>query len=200
MKPNNRGQAMIEFAVMASIALMALALLIQVGLRMNYQQEIEQQTFRRALRSSAGYDTTDSQGNPVQNRPPQSVTYIHYRDRQIPDPSDGFALMPRMTTEAQSSVVWARFLSFLTGDSESKPRTVVNLNDTIKTFNADDLTGQPSLVSDIDRRIQSSGGIVTTRSGTGLVTTTTDDTTMTLNTKRRDAIQSSLTSQSTFNW
>ena len=44
------GQALIEFAIMGSIALLAFTVLIQMGLRMNYQQEIQQDAFRNALR------------------------------------------------------------------------------------------------------------------------------------------------------
>ena len=197
MKPNKlstrRGQAMLEFAVMASVALLALGLLIQIGLRMNYQQEIEQQTFRRAMRAAVNFDVTG-------RRPPQAVTYYHYRDRQMPDPSDGFAMMPRMTTESRSMSVWGKFLSFLARDDDSRPRVVVNLNGTQAVFNSDDLTGQAGLVDKIARGVHSEGGIITTNQGTNLVTTTTTNATMTLNTKGNDAVSSELTSQSTFNW
>ena len=190
---NNRGQAMLEFAVMASIGLMALAVLIQIGLRMNYQQEIDQQTFRRALRTAANFDTAN-------NRPPQAVTYIHIRDRQIPDPSDGFGMMPRVTTEATSTAVLGKFLTFLARDKDSHPRVVVNLNNKVQEFNSDDLTGQGSLISKVDRTINSTGSIQTTKANTTLRTNTTDNTTMTLNTKGQDAISSSLTSSTAFDW
>ena len=45
----NAGQALVELAIFGSLGLMALTFLIQMGLRLNYQQELQQQTFRRAL-------------------------------------------------------------------------------------------------------------------------------------------------------
>ena len=65
-----RGQALIEFAIVGSIALMALAFLIQIGLRMNYQQEMDQQTFRRAMKIAQSENAIES----------ARISYNQYRE------------------------------------------------------------------------------------------------------------------------
>jgi len=121
MKPSKHGaQALVEFAIFGSLFLVALAFLVQIGLRMNYQQEIEQQTFRRAM--SAAQQEGDEES--------QMTTYYQVRHRQIPDPSDGFAVQPRVRTESAATVVWSEFLTFLDRGRDSQPRTLVHLDNT----------------------------------------------------------------------
>lgn len=135
MKPSSRplrpfgplgplnGQALVEFAIFGSLFLMALAFLVQIGLRMNYQQEIEQQTFRRAMNAAQQEGDEES----------QLTTYYQVRQRQIPDPSDGFAVQPRVRTESSATVVWSEFLTFLDRGRDSQPRTLVHLDNADET-------------------------------------------------------------------
>ena len=119
---SKRGQALLELAIFGSLALLAMAFMLQIGLRMNFQQEIEQQTFRSAMREASNRDKRN-------RKPPQVVSYLQYRDRQTADPGQGFAIMPRFSTQGQSTVSWGKFLTFLTrDDKESKPLTVVSVN------------------------------------------------------------------------
>ena len=188
--PHCSGQALIEFAIVGSLALLALAFLIQIGLRMNYQQEIEQQTFRRALRVAQNEGEEES----------QAIQYQHFRNRQIPDPSQGFAIMPRTTSQASATVTWGEGLTFLADDRDSQPRIIVHLDDTEREFRSEDLQDDQPLVGHIRKEIQSASEIQQDNSASRLNTTTTETTTMTLNTNNNDPISSTLTSDVNFNW
>ncbi len=231
-----RGQALVEFAIIGSLALLALALLIQVGLRANYQQEIEQQNFRRAMQEAQKEDEEES----------QAVSVYQVRDRQVPNPADGLGIMSRSRTEASSTVTWGEYLTFLDDGRESQPLTVVRLNDQEQRYRAEDLKKvsktDPSqectnyyfdciggcdpedddcrrdcrktednncdslpLVRHIHKELVSHGEATQESPGggvnqivTGLSTTSTEATTMDLNTKRDPTISSSLTKTTTF--
>src|SRR3989338_365860 len=88
------GQAMIELAIFGSFAILALGFLIQIGLRQNFQQEIEQTAFRRALIFAKSEGDEES----------QSVQYSYFRNRRAPNPSDGFAVTPRSLTQGSSTL------------------------------------------------------------------------------------------------
>lgn len=202
-----RGQAMLEVAITGSLALVALAFFIQIALRQNYQQEIEQQTFRRALRMAHSFGDEE--------RP--AISYHHFRDRQLPDPADAFGIIPRTLTTSTSSVTWGEFLTLLADDADSAPLVVVDLNtnggiNQRRNFNAGedgDLEDNQPLVSSIDRIInvneslsssevkQDASGRLTTRLGA----VTTELTTLTINTKGDDAqVFSQLDTNVSINW
>jgi len=164
--------------------------MIQIGLRMNYQQEIEQQTFRRALRVAKNEGDEES----------QAIQYQHFRDRQVPNPSQGFAIMPRTTSQASASVTWGEWLTYLSDDRDSQPRIIVHLNDTQREFRSEDLKKDEPLVHRIDKTIASTGQIQQSNSASKLNTQTTEQTTMTLNTNNNDQVSSTLTSKVDFNW
>lgn len=91
------GQALLELAIFGTLALLALGFLIRIGLLVNYRQEIQMNTFRRAL---AAADADAKAGNPT-----VQVDYLHLRDRLVPDPST-FGIMPRAQAQGSSSVLW----------------------------------------------------------------------------------------------
>lgn len=131
---------MVEFAITGSLALVALALLIQVGLRANYQQEIDQQTFRRAQRIAQNEGDEES----------QAIVLTHFRDRQVPNPSLGFVLTPRMSTQSNATVTWGEWLTFLAEDRDSQPRIEILVNDTQQTFRSEDIRKASSADESVD--------------------------------------------------
>ncbi len=131
-----QGQALIEVTLFGSLALVALSLLIQYGLRMNYQQELEQQTFRRAL-LYAKCEDEDNHFMPsvrcgastTTGQPESAATSLQqFRDRQMPSPTLGFGIMPRVTTSAASTVTWGERLTQLGDERSSQARIVLQLN------------------------------------------------------------------------
>ena len=194
--PKRAGQALIEFAVFGSLALLALAFMIQIGLRANYQQEIDQQTFRRALDVADSYSDIE----------PVSVSYLQFRDRQIPDPSEGFGIMPRAATTGQAEVVWGTYLGFADKDDRrSQPLTIVRVNNAEREFRSDDFKNAPDdlpLYTRIDRTLTSAGTIRQTRQpnaeSSSLATRTTQTTTVTL--KNDAKVSSSVSSGVNWNW
>ena len=183
MRPGNqKGQAMIEFAIIGSTSLLALAFLIQIGLRMNYQQEIEQQTFRLALRRAQDEGDKES----------QAILYQHIRDREIPEPSSEPTIMPRTSTQASSAVTWGEWLTFLADDRDSQPRVVVHVNDTrADDFRSGDFEGgkegvkkdapkDAPLVSAIHNQFTSTGQLTQASGASSLSSSSSASTTVTL--------------------
>lgn len=87
---NKKGQAILELAVFGSILIMLLGILVNYGLKYNFQQQVMQQAFRKALGIAA-------------NRP--SATYILVKDRHIPDPSNPFGVGSVMAVSSSASIV-----------------------------------------------------------------------------------------------
>jgi len=133
---------------MGSIALLALAMLIQLGLRLNYQQQEEQNTFRHALLMAKCEG--DEMDEPIvecvrraervnDDDESQAVTINRFHDRQIPNPTLGFGLRPRTTITANAAAVWGERLTFLDDDRDSQPRIVVHLNREQPHYRSEDL-------------------------------------------------------------
>lgn len=168
---NNTGQALIEFAVIGSIALLALTMLIQMGLRMNYQQEIQQNAFRNALRIAQSEGDEES----------QSIQYNYFRNRRTPNPSEGFGVTPRVMTQGNATVTWGEWLTYLDGSRDSQPRIIVNLDDQSQPeFRAGDFPTEQPLVRRIVKELDGNGEIRQDNAGSTLASDTTETTTMEL--------------------
>lgn len=167
---------MLEFAIVGSVALLALAFMIQIGLRMNYQQEIEQQTFRRAMQVAHSEDDEES----------RSIQYQHFRERQIPDPSEGFGIMPRTLTQAGATVIWGEYLTYLADDRDSESRIIFQVNaDPPREFRSSDFEGaneDDPTIRQVDRITTSRGLSYQNNANSGIQTTTEQRTTLTLKT------------------
>ena len=151
------GQALVEMAIIGGITLVAVGFLIQIGLRMSYQQEIEQQAFRQALRIAEGESN---------DRESQATSVMRFRDRHVPDPSQGVAITPRVSTQGGATVTWGRFLTFLADDHDSQPRIVVQVNDTRRDFRSgdfDDGDDHAPFVKHIHKDFQMEEGTTTQR-------------------------------------
>ena len=197
---SSQGQAFVEFAVIGSLALVALAFLIQMGLRANFQQQMEQDTFRLAMRVAQSEGDVES----------QSIQYSYFRNSQIPNPTDAFGISPRTMTQSSASVTWGEWLGYLANDRDSQPRIIVHMDNSETEFRSEDLlknaAGEPMpLVSAVHKDLNSNGAVTQTNTGSSDATTTTETTTLTLNADQNkdgvnDQLSSSLTSTTNFNW
>ncbi len=107
------GQAMVEMAIFGAVGIAALAFLMNVGMRLNYDQEIRMAAFRQALAAAHADNGTD------QDAP---GTVFHYiLQRQAPNPGDGMMLLPRMRTEASAFVEWGDRFTFASEHSDNLP-------------------------------------------------------------------------------
>ncbi len=202
-----RGQAMIEVAVMGSLALAALSLLIHMGLRMNYQQQIEQETFRQAL-------GTAKNGDPV-----QAVVVYQFRNRIMPDPSFGLPIRPRIQTQASAAVTWhPRLTKLEENDRASLPLIRVELDGGGADYRSEDLIddGEPDkkkpLIANIHKTTTATGDLhqeyvedpLDPTNGTRRTVadvTTTENTTLTLNVNRGPTtLSSSVSSRAQHDW
>lgn len=80
---HRKAQALLELMVFGAIVIMLLGLLINYGLRYNYQQQAMQQAFRKALVSST-QSTVKGQ--------PKSVSHALVKDIHMPDPANPFGM------------------------------------------------------------------------------------------------------------
>ena len=196
------GQALVEFAVFGSLALLALVMMIQMGLGINFQQEVDQEAFRRAM--SAAKDEGDLES--------ASTSFYMIRNRQMPDPSQPFAIMPRQRFESQAMIVWGERLANLADDKESEPRTIVDMDKmrlasgSLPVYRSSDLVDEPGgaedekkpLISRINTTATSLGTSWGNPTDTGLASTTTSTVQMTLNTNINSTLTSTLTAGCAF--
>ncbi len=76
---NVRGQALLELAIFGSIIIMLIGILLNYGLRANFQQAALQKAFRKALAESVKSSDDNA---------PSSVSYVRTEDKHIPDPTN----------------------------------------------------------------------------------------------------------------
>lgn len=92
---SRKGQAMAELAIFGSILLLSVGVLLQYGLRANYQQQVDMEAFRKAQGLAYGRTGPSSQ-----------TTLVLVKDKPIPDPRDQFGFAQRSPVVGASSVVW----------------------------------------------------------------------------------------------
>ena len=199
----NAGQALVELAIFGSLGLMALTFLIQMGLRLNYQQELQQQTFRRALLMAKcegdGFkplvECVKRVPGVSDDEESQATVLNQFRDRQMPNPSLGFGIRPRTTTAASATVTWGERLTFLGDDRDSQPRLVVQLNDQRRSYRSEDVIESQPFVKEITKTlVTDKAELKQIGSVTGLSTQTTETTDLHLGTNRDSTLSSSITS------
>jgi len=197
MSPTNhrgrRGQAFAELAVMGTLALMALGFLIQLGLQLGFQQEIDQETFRASMATTHAFLFD----------PPITVQYMQFRDRQIPDVEQGFGIMPRTLTSSDVGLTWSSHLHLTAeGDRDSMPLTVVNVNGTVGQFREEDLdVGAPTdpLLTKVNRQLNANG-TVTQPNATSSSTNTNTNQSTTVTLKNGSQVTGAIGSNVTWNW
>lgn len=89
------GQALLELTVFGAIIIMLLGVLINYGMRYNFQVQAMQEAFRKAL-EYAYYSTQDNK--------PALVSYIVIKDKHIPSPSSPFGIGSVIPISASASV------------------------------------------------------------------------------------------------
>ncbi len=194
------GQALVELAIIGSISLLAMAFFIQVGLRMNYDQEITQNSFRRALLFAKCEGDEKEPTNWCSRRVPfevnlgdesQAIAYNRFRNRRMPNPSVGFGVKPTTLISSRATVTWGERLTFLGNDSDSEPRVVVKLNDDPpRLLRSGDFRNPSAPFRSIEKRTDASGTVSQGTSGSTLIAQTTETTTINLNTPNDDKISS----------
>lgn len=211
MRQNNKlasssGQAFIEMAIFGSIALIAMGFLIQVGLGMNYQQELDENTFRRAL-LMAKCESSDhkpnnwcgSVGSINGDGESQATVFTQLRDRQIPSPSLGYGIMPRSMVTSSATATWGQRLTFLDDSRDSEPRLVVKVNDRpAEMLRSSDI--QDDMIKNIDKHFDAEADYTQTNGGVTLVTSTTTTTDVTLGTSDSRKINSTVSTIDATGW
>jgi hypothetical protein len=161
---------MMEVAVLGSILVFTIATCVRIGLRFNYQQELQQNAFRNALRTARDTNKPDD----VQ----QSYNYTIMQDRQVPNPGDHLNLGSRNRFAAGSSVVYGRFL-FSATDEDQDPLFVFDINNTEHEFNyhelwdpeQDDNADNEPLIAETRREVAGASGRITKTETGGSITT-----------------------------
>lgn len=97
---NQKGQAILELATFGSVVLFCLALLIHFGLQMNYQQNVQMQAFRKALKLAYYKQGPNSQAG-----------LMMMKDKPAVDPRDRWGFADRVSVGANASVTWSNTLN-----------------------------------------------------------------------------------------
>lgn len=189
---SQQGQALIEMALIGTIAVAALGFLIQIGLGLNYEQENDQNAFRRALLMAKCEGDEQEPSNWCNTRVPpgvsfsdesQATTMLRMRDRKLPNPSIGFGLVPSTLTMGSATATWGERLTFLDDSTDSQPRVVVRVNDfPDMLYRSGDFPHNQPIVRNIEKTTQMIGTLAQTDStGSATDATTTENTTVTMN-------------------
>lgn len=223
MLATRRGQALIELAVFGAVALAALGFLIRMGMKMGQDQEIRMAAFRRALAAGYADNAQATAYGPTSGTGDAVGTLYHYiADRQMPNPNDGFALLPRARSEASAFVEWGdRFTMAYRGPGDSGRQTemkyVVRANSTEQEFGVSDfphdlLFSGPTPIGPITVAVNAFEGISresTTTNSSGasidqaasaLTSGTTTCSTTTINTLAGDTISGCVSSGTSLDW
>lgn len=117
-----KGQALLELTVFGAIIIMLLGVLINYGMRYNFQVQAMQEAFRKAL----GYASkSNDNGNPT------SVSYIMIKDKHIPQPANPFGIGSVIPISASANVT-RNYRSQDSADSEAElPRVAIDIEGAI---------------------------------------------------------------------
>jgi len=99
-----RGQALVEVAVFGTIFLMIIGALISYGLRFDYNQRVQQQAFRRALKIASDQDLGGG-------------TYMLVEDQYIPDPMQPFGIGSSTPVLSSADIIRTHRLDARAGES-----------------------------------------------------------------------------------
>jgi hypothetical protein len=125
-KYSKRGQALVELGVMGAILIFLMGVLISYALRSNFQQRVNQMTFRKAMASAAGSLGVDNV--------PMGVSHSVIRERYIPDPSSIFGTGPVNPFSASSSVTRDYRAGTSAQNDSELPRTEVDIQGEVHSF------------------------------------------------------------------
>jgi len=109
---SKRAQSLIELSVFGALFLVFFGLLISIGLKGGFEQQILQQTFRKALHVSANKG---------------SIAYIYVNDRHVPDATDTFALGSITPTAGVVSLTRDYLLGAIPDDVAALPQVAIDV-------------------------------------------------------------------------
>lgn len=116
------GQALLELAIFGSILIMLLGIILNYGLRFNFEQKTQMSAFRKALEMSAN-DATGNQGN---------LTLV--TDKHIPNPSNPFAVGSVMPFMSSANVVRNYKMQETADTPDELPQTTFQIQDRQYTY------------------------------------------------------------------
>lgn len=119
INPDKKAQALLELAIFGSILIMLLGVLVNYGLRYNYQQQAMQQAYRKALKSAA---------ESVGDGKPAAVTHVLIKDSHIPNPSNPLGLGSVMPISASASVTRNHKLQEVAITRDELPQITMDVN------------------------------------------------------------------------
>jgi hypothetical protein len=140
LKKRIQGQSIVEIALFGSIILSILAVMLQYGLRYNFQQRAMMRSFRRALSASGRIDEEVDAGG--------VGSYSHLRDQHIPDPGGVMGIGSVAPFSSASSVIRSYMMLETPDEQNELPVTYMNINDDTYTFKTANFR-----VEDIAKRI-----------------------------------------------
>lgn len=113
-----QGQALLELAIFGSLLIMLLGVLVNYGLRYNFQQRTMQKAFREALNLA-------DPGRKAE----RSSNYITIQDSHIPSPSNPFGVGPTRDSIAAASIpAWSNQMDDLPTTQSDLPKIYVDIN------------------------------------------------------------------------
>ncbi len=110
-RATNRGQALLELAIVGAVALWMLSFLVNYGLQADYRQQDLMASFRLGLASAA---------QAVIDGHPTSVTHVVVNDRHVPVPSHPFAIGPTTPLGAASGAVSRDYRAHETAETDDE--------------------------------------------------------------------------------
>lgn len=121
---NQKAQSILELAIFGSMVLFCLYLLIHFGLQMNYQQNVQMQAFRKALKLAY-----------FKQGPSSQASLLMIKDKPVVDPRDRWGFSDRTPVGSGAAVTWSNTLnslyvnSILTNpDDRDLPVTYIEIN------------------------------------------------------------------------
>ena len=128
-----KGQAILELALFGSILIILLGVLINYGMRYNFQQQVMQQAFRKALGLAAAR---------------RSATYVLIKDRHIPDPSNPFGVGSLTPVSSTASVTRNYRLNETADNQDELPAVHFDINGDVRRYIAAGEDGAPGEIMD----------------------------------------------------
>lgn len=114
---NCKAQALLELAIFGTLLVMLLGVLINYGLRYNFQHQAMQETFREVLAASKAKN--------------DYATYAVIKDKHIPDPTDPFATGSFVPISDSESVVWSNELYYSPDNYADLPETTYKIDNAV---------------------------------------------------------------------
>ena len=100
---NSRGQSALEIAILGSLMMIIVGAILSYGQRLNFQQQIKMEAFRKALERSY-----------AMNAP---VSYTLKKDTRFMDPGGGLGQGTSSTASSSASAMWSKGVSGLQEDA-----------------------------------------------------------------------------------